>query len=251
MTTGHGAVRSTFPRTLPNACKGPSGRAGTPITMSTVCRAEASRTMASAGEPVHRSITSPRTSSAESPIRPRSLSAANASCPTWMSTTVAPFRCVRPRATESAPAASVEPSRGTSSVAGAIICLPRARLPMPHLRGPRRSAGRDVRRMPGLQRLRPSARRDHPLRPRSERSPLGPHRARAASLLPETHIALLPIDRLYPSMSAFFAAHAAQNLTTNASNLVFITGPSRTADIEMIITRGVHGPKRLCIVLLP
>ncbi len=79
----------------------------------------------------------------------------------------------------------------------------------------------------------------------------GPHRARAASLLPETHIALLPIDRLYPSMSAFFAAHSAQNLTANASNLVFITGPSRTADIEMIITRGVHGPKRLCVVLLP
>jgi len=79
----------------------------------------------------------------------------------------------------------------------------------------------------------------------------GPHRARAASLLPETHIALLPLDRLYPAMSAFFAAHATQNLTINASNLVFITGPSRTADIEMIITRGVHGPRRLCIVLLP
>jgi L-lactate dehydrogenase complex protein LldG len=79
----------------------------------------------------------------------------------------------------------------------------------------------------------------------------GPQRARAASLLPETHIALLHSDCLYPSMSAFFKAHAAPSLTTHASNLVFITGPSRTADIEMIITRGVHGPKRLCIVLLP
>jgi L-lactate dehydrogenase complex protein LldG len=79
----------------------------------------------------------------------------------------------------------------------------------------------------------------------------GPQRARAASLLPETHIALLSIDRLYPSMATFFAAHSAQSLTLNSSNLVFITGPSRTADIEMIITRGVHGPKRLCVVLLP
>ena len=79
----------------------------------------------------------------------------------------------------------------------------------------------------------------------------GRHRSRAASLLPETHIALLPSDRLYPTMQAFFAASSAQELTENASNLVFITGPSRTADIEMIITRGVHGPKRLCIVLLP
>ncbi|CAG0927139.1 hypothetical protein TFLX_00380 [Thermoflexales bacterium] len=79
----------------------------------------------------------------------------------------------------------------------------------------------------------------------------GRHRSRAASLLPETHIALLPIERLYPSLQAFFAAHSPQELTQNSSNLVFITGPSRTADIEMIITRGVHGPKRLCVILLP
>lgn len=79
----------------------------------------------------------------------------------------------------------------------------------------------------------------------------GRHRSRAASLLPETHIALLPVDRVYPSLAAFFAAHSPQELTANASNLVFITGPSRTADIEMIITRGVHGPKRLCVILLP
>lgn len=79
----------------------------------------------------------------------------------------------------------------------------------------------------------------------------GPQRARVASLLPETHIALLPIDRLYPTMAAFFAAYSPQELTANSSNLVFITGPSRTADIEMIITRGVHGPRRLCVVLLP
>jgi L-lactate dehydrogenase complex protein LldG len=79
----------------------------------------------------------------------------------------------------------------------------------------------------------------------------GPQRSRAASLLPETHIALLPTDCLYPSLSDFFAAHSPQELTAASSNQVFITGPSRTADIEMIITRGVHGPKRLCVVLLP
>ena len=78
----------------------------------------------------------------------------------------------------------------------------------------------------------------------------GQHRARLASLLPEVHIALLPIERLYPTLSAFFTACSALELTAQASNLVFITGPSRTADIEMVTTRGVHGPKRLCVVLL-
>lgn len=73
----------------------------------------------------------------------------------------------------------------------------------------------------------------------------GRHRSRAASLLPETHIALLPSDRLYLTMQAFFAASSAQELTENASNLVFITGPSRTADIELTVTLGVHGPQHL------
>ena len=78
----------------------------------------------------------------------------------------------------------------------------------------------------------------------------GEHRSRAASLLPEMHIALLLIDHIYPTMAAFFAAHSAADLTVDSSNLVFITGPSRTADIEMVTTRGVHGPKRLCAVLV-
>ena len=76
------------------------------------------------------------------------------------------------------------------------------------------------------------------------------HRARAASLLPETHIVLLSADRLYPTMAAFFAAHAAQELTTAASNLVFITGPSRTADIERVLTIDVHGPERLIVLFV-
>ncbi len=36
----------------------------------------------------------------------------------------------------------------------------------------------------------------------------------------------------------------------DAANVVFITGPSRTGDIEMKLTKGVHGPKEIHIVLV-
>ncbi len=77
----------------------------------------------------------------------------------------------------------------------------------------------------------------------------GPGRPRAASLLPLTHIALLPVQALVATMAQFFAAHP--GVTRTSSNLVFVTGPSRTADIEMVITRGVHGPRHVHVVLVP
>ena len=76
----------------------------------------------------------------------------------------------------------------------------------------------------------------------------GPGRSRLASLLAPVHIAVLRADRLYPSLGAFFAAHA--EVAEEGSNLVLITGPSRTADIEMTLTRGVHGPGEVHVVIL-
>lgn len=77
----------------------------------------------------------------------------------------------------------------------------------------------------------------------------GPGRGRLASLLPPVHIAILPQSRLYPSLPAFLAAHP--TATEAGSNLVFITGPSRTGDIEMTLSMGVHGPGEVHVILTP
>lgn len=76
----------------------------------------------------------------------------------------------------------------------------------------------------------------------------GPGRSRMASLLPPVHFALVSREALYPSAASFLAANAP--LVAASSNLVFITGPSRTADIEMTLTRGVHGPKEIHVLLV-
>lgn len=77
----------------------------------------------------------------------------------------------------------------------------------------------------------------------------GPNRGRLTSLLPPVHIALLPKTRLYPSIAAFLAANP--NATDEGSNLVFIAGPSRTGDIEMTLSMGVHGPGEVHVIITP
>src|SRR5258706_5043400 len=62
-----------------------------------------------------------------------------------------------------------------------------------------------------------------------------------ASLLPEIHIAVLSKSNILSSLSD--AMKLSQVRESNAA--VFITGPSRTADIEMTLTIGVHGPKEI------
>lgn len=75
-----------------------------------------------------------------------------------------------------------------------------------------------------------------------------PGNGRLASLLPPVHITLLRQADLFPTMAHFLHAHP--DALSAASNLVFISGPSRTADIEQTLTLGVHGPKSLHILLL-
>ncbi len=77
----------------------------------------------------------------------------------------------------------------------------------------------------------------------------GPGRPRLASLLPPIHVALLDRRLLVESLPDLIAARP--DLMTAGANVVCITGPSRTADIEHTLTRGVHGPREIHVVLVP
>jgi L-lactate dehydrogenase complex protein LldG len=69
------------------------------------------------------------------------------------------------------------------------------------------------------------------------------------SLLPETHIAILRVDRIVERMEQAFALMQSElGQLPRATN--FISGPSRTADIEQTIVIGAHGPRRVHIILV-
>jgi L-lactate utilization protein LutC len=72
---------------------------------------------------------------------------------------------------------------------------------------------------------------------------------RLASLLPEVHLVLLLRERIAPTPGDVFRQLTHWLPEGLPSNLVFITGPSRSADIELEITVGVHGPRRVLIAL--
>ncbi|MCB1891055.1 MAG: lactate utilization protein C [Rhodocyclaceae bacterium] len=77
----------------------------------------------------------------------------------------------------------------------------------------------------------------------------GPDTPAASSLLPETHIAVVPVSRLVPGMEEAFALIRAEcGALPRAVN--FISGPSRTGDIEQTLVLGAHGPYRVHIILL-
>lgn len=71
---------------------------------------------------------------------------------------------------------------------------------------------------------------------------------RLLSLLPPVHIAVLAKDRLLTGLDELFLVRP-QPLA-DSSAMVLITGPSRTADIELILVRGVHGPGELHVILV-
>lgn len=70
------------------------------------------------------------------------------------------------------------------------------------------------------------------------------------SLLPETHVAIVRQSRLVRGMEeAWRLLHEELGQLPRAVN--FISGPSRTADIEQTVTLGAHGPYRVHLILVP
>lgn len=82
----------------------------------------------------------------------------------------------------------------------------------------------------------------------------GAGRPRSTSLLPPTHVAVFDRRRLLESLEqvgiVLEALHAEPARAMSGAMINFITGPSRTADIELTLTRGVHGPKEVHAVFV-
>ena len=78
----------------------------------------------------------------------------------------------------------------------------------------------------------------------------GPETPATTSLLPETHVAVLDPRRIVATMEdAWDLLRKECKQPPRAVN--FISGPSRTADIEQTVTLGAHGPYRVLLILAP
>lgn len=77
----------------------------------------------------------------------------------------------------------------------------------------------------------------------------GPDTFSSAALLPETHVAVVAASRIVPGMEdAFVLARNECGELPRATS--FISGPSRTGDIEQTIVLGAHGPYRVHVIIV-
>ena len=74
---------------------------------------------------------------------------------------------------------------------------------------------------------------------------------RALSVLPPHHVVVARRDQVVPDLPAAFERLRQHHGPNYPSMMTFITGPSRTGDIERILVLGAHGPRRLTVLLLP
>ena len=75
----------------------------------------------------------------------------------------------------------------------------------------------------------------------------GKGKSRSASLLPLHHLMIVPASRIYPTFEDWLRtlrqAGELENFLRHNAQVAFVTGPSKSADIELNLTLGVHGPK--------
>ena len=77
-----------------------------------------------------------------------------------------------------------------------------------------------------------------------------PGQERLASLLPIMHVAIVERQQIVPDLIDAFGQLQERGLDNLPSNITFITGPSKTGDIELQLTTGVHGPKHWRVILV-
>ena len=79
----------------------------------------------------------------------------------------------------------------------------------------------------------------------------GAQASRQISLLPSIHVVLATPQQIFPNMAELFLEiQRTHGTKLPGSALTFITGPSRTADIEKVLIKGVHGPMRLILLMV-
>lgn|SRR5262245_19152630 len=77
-----------------------------------------------------------------------------------------------------------------------------------------------------------------------------PGQERVASLLPPMHIAIVERRQIVPDLIDAFRLLDERGLVESSSNVTLITGPSKTGDIELQLTTGVHGPGKWWVIVV-
>jgi L-lactate dehydrogenase complex protein LldG len=77
-----------------------------------------------------------------------------------------------------------------------------------------------------------------------------PGRERVASLVAPVHIAIVERPQIVPDLFDAFELLSARAAQEIPSNVTFITGPSKTGDIELQLTTGVHGPGKWQVIIV-
>jgi L-lactate dehydrogenase complex protein LldG len=75
-------------------------------------------------------------------------------------------------------------------------------------------------------------------------------RHRLASLVPPVHITLIKAEQVLETLGEVLQRVGAQGPERMSRTITFITGPSRTSDIELTLAIGVHGPAQLFVIIV-